>query len=161
MHDLFYDSNFGDVHFGFAVWGPIGSQLVFSYNNDLYYKDSAHAASIRLTVTGITGVLFNGHTDWLYEEEILNSNKALWFSPYGTELAYLQINCSLVDVQSWSRYGEYFNISNNQYSTIESVRYPKPGKHNPEVTLYVINLNKNVGNIRVRKISPPNVMNNE
>lgn len=146
------------MHFQFGLWGPNGSQLVFAYNNDLYYKDSARSESIRLTVTGVTGVIFNGHTDWLYEEEILNSNKALWFSPDGSHLAYLQINCSAVDVQSWNRYGEYYNISNNQYPALETIRYPKPGTRNPVATLHVVNLHQNVDNIRVRHIKPPSEM---
>ena len=68
----------------------------------------------------------------LYEEEILNSNTALWFSPNGDHIAYLQINSTLVDFQCWNKYGEYYNISSNQYPVMESIRYAKPGTRNPE-----------------------------
>ncbi len=106
------------MHFQYGLWGPRGSQLAFVYENNLYYKDAATAETVRLSVTGVPGMIFNGHSDWLYEEEVLNSNVAAWFSPYGTSLAYLQLNDSAVDVQTWSRYGDYYNISNNQYDCL-------------------------------------------
>lgn len=152
---MFANSNFSNAFFQFGAWGPKDSQLIFAYQNNLYYKDSANSETVRITVSGSPGVIFNGHADWLYEEEILNSNRALWFSPYGTDLAYLQINSSLVNVQSWNRYGEYYNLSSNQYPSIESIRYPKPGTPNPEVSLYIVDLHRYVEHIRIRHILPP------
>ena len=153
--NLFSDSKFDDAYFQFAEWGPRASQLVFAYQNNLYYKDSIQAESIRLTVSGKPGVIFNGHTDWLYEEEILNSNKAVWFSPDGDYLAYLEINDTLVDVMSWNKYGEYFNISNNQYPVLETIRYPKPGTNNPQIRVFVVNLHVNADKTKITHIPPP------
>lgn len=129
--------------------------MAFVYNNDVYYKESARSETIRITTTGLNRVVFNGHTDWLYEEEILNSNKALWFSPNGASLAYLEINDTLVEVVSWNRYGEYYNISNNQYPVMETIRYSKPGTPIPKVSLFVAKLHSAVDQIRIQRVSPP------
>lgn len=154
--NLFPTSN--TFYFQFGLFGPRDSQLVFVYNNDIYYKDSAAGEAIRLTTSGLNGVVYNGHGDWLYEEEILDTNRALWFSPNGTYLAYLQINDTGVDIASWNRYGDYYNLTNNQYPVMEMLRYPKPGTNNPQVTLFVVNLNKNVDKIRINKLYPPETM---
>ncbi|MGH0123449.1 UNVERIFIED_CONTAM: hypothetical protein FKN15_012540 [Acipenser sinensis] len=53
-------------------------------------------SSLRLTSSGKQGVIFNGIADWLYEEVILQSHVAHWWSPDGERLAFLMINDSLV-----------------------------------------------------------------
>lgn len=158
---LFEDSRFSEAQFQFGEWGPKGSQLVFSFRNNLYYKDSVNSEAIRLTVSGEPGVIFNGHTDWLYEEEILDSNKALWFSPKGDYLAYLEINDTRVDSISWNRYGEYYNISSNQYPVMQTIRYPKPSTANPRIRIFIVNLHSDVDKVQISQIIPPTKIANQ
>ncbi len=140
----------------YAEWGPYGTQLIFVHRNNLYYKSDVNAIPIQLTSTGIPNVIYNGYTDWVYEEEILESEKAFWVSPDGQHLVYATINDSEVDIMSWPYYGEYYNISSNQYPSEVALRYPKPGRDNPTVEIFVLNLNDSVDNIEVRRLDPPN-----
>jgi hypothetical protein len=50
-------------------------------------------------------------------------------------------------------YGEYYNISSNHYPTEVALRYPKPGRDNPNVEIFVLILNDSV---EVRRLEPPN-----
>uniref|UniRef100_A0A8D3C7K1 Dipeptidyl-peptidase 6b n=1 Tax=Scophthalmus maximus TaxID=52904 RepID=A0A8D3C7K1_SCOMX len=80
----------------FAGWGPRGQQLIFIFENNIYYKTTIESRAIRLVSTGQEGVVFNGLADWLYEEEVLQTHVAHWWSPDGLRLAYMTINDSLV-----------------------------------------------------------------
>ncbi|KAK3546579.1 hypothetical protein QTP70_029947 [Hemibagrus guttatus] len=53
----------------FAGWGPKGQQLIFIFENNIYYQATVKDKPIRLVTTGREGVVFNGLTDWLYEGE--------------------------------------------------------------------------------------------
>ncbi|KAF3842710.1 hypothetical protein F7725_001559 [Dissostichus mawsoni] len=80
----------------FASWGVQGQQLLYIFENNIYYQADVQSSSWRLTSSGQEGVIFNGITDWLYEEEVLLSQAAHWWSPDSSRLAYLTINDSLV-----------------------------------------------------------------
>ncbi|MED6270278.1 hypothetical protein CHARACLAT_008667, partial [Characodon lateralis] len=51
----------------FAGWGPQDQQLIFIFENNIYYRSKVESRSIRLVSTGKEGVIFNGLSDWLYE----------------------------------------------------------------------------------------------
>ncbi|OQR66509.1 inactive dipeptidyl peptidase 10-like [Tropilaelaps mercedesae] len=89
------------------------------------------------TLDGVPDVVFNGIPDWVYEEEILLSNKAMWFSPSGERLCFAKFNDSKVDIQPIPRYGSELDPKSNQYTRIENLRYPKPGRAIPSVELFV------------------------
>uniref|UniRef100_A0A8C1VI37 Uncharacterized protein n=1 Tax=Cyprinus carpio TaxID=7962 RepID=A0A8C1VI37_CYPCA len=78
----------------YAAWGPQGNQLVYVFENDIYYKPDVFGKSIRLTATGRNGMVVNGLSDWTYEEEILLKYPAFWWAKDGARLAYLSINNS-------------------------------------------------------------------
>lgn len=82
-----------------------------------------------ITQSNDATVIFNGIPDWLYEEEILGQNNAIWWSPNGTRLAFASFNDSMVDIMTFSRYGSYHDF-NNLYPFVESIRYPKVSKMN-------------------------------
>ena len=69
-------------------------------------------------------------------EEVLNSDHALWFSPEGKYLAYVQFNDTQVNWYQFPWYGP----SSNEYTSIQKIAYPKPGYANPTVAIYVIDL---------------------
>uniref|UniRef100_A0A646QBZ2 Venom dipeptidyl peptidase 4 n=1 Tax=Hemiscolopendra marginata TaxID=943146 RepID=A0A646QBZ2_9MYRI len=122
----------------YAAWSPKGSAFVMVYKNDIYYKSNPLAeTSTRITNTGLDGTVWNGIPDWVYEEEILNSNHALWFSNDGQMLCFATFNDSKVGILSYLWYGS--DKSDERYPQIASVRYPKPDTPNPSVTLYVCN----------------------
>nr|XP_045608607.1 dipeptidyl peptidase 4-like [Procambarus clarkii] len=145
-----------------ARWAPVGSGLVMvddQYN--IVYKRAANTPEVhRITDTGRPGLLYNGVPDWVYEEEILGSNSAVWFSQDGNMLAYASINDTLVDTVPIPQYGSY-----QQYSLIRSEEYDcisnfclflelQPGQENPKVTLWVVDLRA----IKLRDLKPPNLV---
>ncbi|XP_050712996.1 inactive dipeptidyl peptidase 10-like isoform X2 [Eriocheir sinensis] len=137
-----------------ARWAPRSTAIIMvdDHYNIVYRptvdKDTVH----RLTNTGKPGLIYNGVPDWVYEEEILDSNSALWFSPDGTKLAYASLNDTLVGTVAVPHYGAH-----QQYPTMYNLRYPKPGQENPKVTLWVIDLTS-LRPIMPRDLKPPNVV---
>ena len=69
-------------------------------------------------------------------EEVLNSDHALWFSPEGKYLAYVQFNDAQVNWYQFPWYGP----SSDVYTSIRKIAYPKPGYANPTVAIYVMDL---------------------
>ncbi|OBS66068.1 hypothetical protein A6R68_05392, partial [Neotoma lepida] len=69
---------------------------IYIFENNIYYQPDIKSSSLRLTSSGKEGIVFNGIADWLYEEELLHSHIAHWWSPDGERLAFLMINDSLV-----------------------------------------------------------------
>ncbi|MBN3321857.1 DPP6 protein, partial [Atractosteus spatula] len=85
-----------NVQLQYAGWGPHGHQLVFMFENNIYYQATMESRAIRLVSSGKEGVIFNGLSDWLYEEEIFQTHIAHWWSPDGARLAYATIDDTLV-----------------------------------------------------------------
>ncbi|XP_037042142.1 venom dipeptidyl peptidase 4 isoform X1 [Bradysia coprophila] len=122
-----------------AEWAPTGSSIVFVANDrNIYYKQSVTSAPITITDDG-GPVIFNGVCDWVYEEEVFSSKTALWFSPDGTKLAYVQFNDTEVQVMHLQIYGPPGSIQ-YQYVHLVPMHYPKVGTRNPTVKLYSVNL---------------------
>ena len=47
---------------------------------------------VQLTNNGLPGVFYNGIPDWVFEEEVLEGNEALWWSPDSSKLVrYVRI----------------------------------------------------------------------
>ncbi|XP_062396254.1 inactive dipeptidyl peptidase 10 isoform X1 [Sardina pilchardus] len=118
----------------YAEWGPQGSQLVYVFDNDIYYQPDVSSQPMRLTSTGKEGLVVNGVTDWTYEEEVLLSYKALWWSVDGARLAYLTINNSATPLMEIPHFLGGIYPSNILYP------YPKAGSHISSVRLFVVNL---------------------
>ncbi|XP_067137376.1 inactive dipeptidyl peptidase 10-like isoform X2 [Centruroides vittatus] len=125
----------------YAAWGRQGSQMVYVKDNNVYYSPlfTKRGEPRVLSQTGMDGVIYNGIPDWLYEEEILKSNNAIWWSDDGTRLSFASFDDSMVDVMQYSWYGSYKDSSNIYPQTMD-LRYPKPGRPNPIVTLWVVDL---------------------
>ncbi|KAI4585277.1 hypothetical protein MJG53_006811 [Ovis ammon polii x Ovis aries] len=119
----------------YAGWGPKGQQLIFIFENNIYYCAHVGKQAIRVVSTGKEGVIYNGLSDWLYEEEILKTHIAHWWSPDGTRLAYATINDSRVPVMELPTY------TGSVYPTAKPYHYPKAGCENPSISLHVIGLN--------------------
>ncbi|KAL7879437.1 hypothetical protein SRHO_G00016910 [Serrasalmus rhombeus] len=135
----------------YAGWGPKGQQLIFIFENNIYYQATVRDKPIRLVTTGKEGVIFNGLTDWLYEEEIFQSYTAHWWSPDGLRLAYSTINDTLVPKMEMPMF------TGSLYPSAQEFRYPKAGEENPEIYLSVVNLNGPVHTIRMKKPEDPRI----
>ncbi|CAG5056647.1 unnamed protein product [Parnassius apollo] len=124
-----------------AVWGS-GCALAYVENNNVYYVPNVTRPDIvaALTTDGIPGELYNGATDWIYEEEVFNAAEALWFSPNGTYLVVASFDDRHVESAIYPYYGSTSDLD-NQYPQLIQFKYPKVGRTNPVVSLRVFNLN--------------------
>ncbi|XP_030623526.1 inactive dipeptidyl peptidase 10 [Chanos chanos] len=118
----------------YAAWGPQGNQLVYVFESDIYYKSDVSSQAVQLTSTGRHGLVVSGVTDWTYEEEILLTYPAHWWSKDGARLAYLTINNSVTPVMEVPYFLGGIYPSNILYP------YPKAGSGIPAVSLFVVNL---------------------
>ncbi|RSH95247.1 hypothetical protein EHS25_000333 [Saitozyma podzolica] len=137
-----------------AVWSPVGHSLAYVDNNDLFVitgdqLGGANPQSIRVTNDGSAAV-FNGVPDWVYEEEVFETDKAVWWSPDGKALAYLRSDESAVKDYKL----EYYNPTNDafdvhQYPTELDMKYPKPGTPNPLVSVHTFSLSEYASSLSV------------
>lgn len=125
-------------HLLLAEWNPTSNGIVFNYLYNLYYKKSPDEPEIQLTFDGHQ-TLYNGVPDWVYEEEVLSSNSAMWLSPNGKWLAFIKFNDTQVPFVDIPIYGPPGSI-NFQYTLSRFVHYPKAGAPNPIITLQLIDL---------------------
>uniref|UniRef100_A0AAY5JWT6 Dipeptidyl peptidase like 10 n=1 Tax=Esox lucius TaxID=8010 RepID=A0AAY5JWT6_ESOLU len=117
-----------------ASWGVQGQQLIYIFENNIYYQSDVRSNSLRITSSGEERVIFNGIADWLYEEEILHSHITHWWSPDGERLAFLMINDTLVPNMFLPQF------TGSTYPKSQEYPYPKAGQPNPVVRLLVVNL---------------------
>uniref|UniRef100_A0A8C3RPX9 Dipeptidyl peptidase like 10 n=1 Tax=Chelydra serpentina TaxID=8475 RepID=A0A8C3RPX9_CHESE len=130
----------------YAAWGVQGEQLIYIFENNIYYQPDVKSSSLRLTSSGKEGIVFNGIADWLYEEELLHSHIAHWWSPDGERLAFLMINDTLVPNMVIPRF------TGGLYPKGKHYPYPKAGQTNPTVKLFVVNL---YGPTHTLELMPP------
>ncbi|CAH2304919.1 inactive dipeptidyl peptidase 10 [Pelobates cultripes] len=62
----------------YAEWGATGQQLIYIFENNIYYQREVKGSSLRLTSSGKDGIIYNGIADWLYEEHILQNTLCHW-----------------------------------------------------------------------------------
>ncbi|KAG0172925.1 hypothetical protein DFQ29_008182 [Apophysomyces sp. BC1021] len=117
----------------YAEWSPTGHQVAYVMHNDLYVCDLETQS--RITYDG-SSTVFNGIPDWVYEEEVLQRNYALWWAPDSTHVAYMRFNETSVPEYRL----QFYTTSNTSYPDEVSIKYPKPGAQNPLVSLHVYSL---------------------
>ncbi|XP_019960254.2 inactive dipeptidyl peptidase 10 [Paralichthys olivaceus] len=118
----------------YASWGHQGNQLAYVFDGDIYYKPSVAGKPLRLTTTDQGQKVVNGISDWTYEEEVLLTYVAHWWSMDGARLAYLSINNSATPVM------EIPQFLGGLYPSNVLFHYPKAGSSIPSVSLFVVNL---------------------
>jgi hypothetical protein len=128
-------------------WNPAygARDFVFVYENNIFYQESPVLPALPITSSG-SEFRYHGVADWLYEEEILNDAKALWWSKSGEYLAY-----ALFDDKNVSKIILPY-YTQKPYPTYHSIAYPKAGDaHQPAVFLWIWNKELNT----TQMILPP------
>lgn len=97
---------------------------------DKYFATNSKE-SIQITFDGEENTVYNGITDWLYEEEIFLHSTALFWSPSENKLAYVKFNDSNVDYYMFPIY------DGTQYNYVNKIRYPKADAKNPIVKVFI------------------------
>jgi dipeptidyl-peptidase-4 len=131
------DGDWKEKYIQFAGWGTVGNALVFVYNNNLYYQADPHSTSNPITSSG-GPLVYNAIPDWVYEEEILHSNAAHWWSPDATYVAFAHFDDRNVPLYHFPYYGPL----TSHYGDMEDIPYPKAGDPrpfiNPKVKVYLM-----------------------
>jgi dipeptidyl aminopeptidase/acylaminoacyl peptidase len=112
-----------------ASWSPYYNFITFIQDNNLYLFEVATKSIERITEDGSDDI-YNGRPDWVYEEEVLSKDNALWWSPDETYVIYLKTDDSLVETLNLETF-----ISAENYPKVTKIKYPKPGNKNPIVQL--------------------------
>ncbi|XP_063617877.1 uncharacterized protein LOC134790840 [Cydia splendana] len=118
-----------------------GHSLAYVLDNNVYYLPENSNEAIQLTDDGIPGVIYNGHADWVYEEDVMYTGQATWFNPTGTYLAFASYNDTEVGSYSYYYYVDKTD-PDDLYPELFDLKYPKVGDTNPTVNLRVINLER-------------------
>jgi dipeptidyl-peptidase 4 len=115
----------------YAKWSPTDPNVIaFVMENNIYLWKNGTV--IQVTENG-SPTLYHGVPDWVYEEEVLESNSALWFSPDGEYIAFLTFDDEKVPVYTVPYYMRS-PAKALPYSRQKHIRYPKPGYPNPLVS---------------------------
>ncbi|CAE6405098.1 unnamed protein product [Rhizoctonia solani] len=126
-----------------AAWSPTGRSIAWVMANDIYViqEPSPDAEPLRLTYSG-NATLFHGVPDWVYEEEVLASSSALWWSPTSSHIAYLALD----ETNVLEYVVPVYNPTSDAASVVPyggdsiTIKYPKPGYGNPLVHVAICDL---------------------
>src|SRR5262249_15995317 len=107
-----------------ASFSPDGKLVAFVRSNNLYVVDIATHTERALTTDG-SDVLCNGKADWVYYEEVFGrGQRAYWWSPDSSHIAFLQLDDSPVNKFTVVDFA-------TKKPEPETTPYPKAGTANP------------------------------
>ncbi|KUI66645.1 putative dipeptidyl-aminopeptidase B [Cytospora mali] len=121
-----------------ASWSPTSDSIVFVRENNLYLRWVGSEEVRHITKDGGKNY-FYGRPDWVYEEEVLGGNSAVWWSEDGKYLAFYRTNDTGVPEYplqyfiSKPKGGKDEGLEN--YPQELNMKYPKAGATNPVVDL--------------------------
>ena len=135
---VFIEEDSSIQHVGDSIalteWSPNSIDLAYVQDNNIYLYSTKKGQTITQITNDGNYQIFNGRPDWVYEEEIFETDRTLWWSPNGKYLAYLKIDET--DVEEYII--PYFVQDKvDQYPEMKSIKYPKSGTPNPKVELLV------------------------
>ncbi|XGW32456.1 hypothetical protein V3C99_017195 [Haemonchus contortus] len=117
-------------------WNPNRNKndFVFVHDYNLYYQaDPEKPGSAQQLTKDGHYLLRYGVADWLYEEEILSSAEAIWWSDSGNYISYLRFDDRSVNRIYIPKY-----LRGSQYPQYMEIPYPKAGvEENPQTVLYI------------------------
>lgn len=116
----------------YATFSPDGNSVAFIFKGNLYVKNLLDGKLTQITNDGSDNV-FNGVSDWVYEEEFVVTQAYFW-SPDSKSIAFYRFDDSKVPVYSMNEYHD------SLYPTVYSFRYPKAGTPNPTVDIKIYNI---------------------
>lgn len=114
-----------------AELSPDGAWMGYERDGDLFASDLGAGKETRLT-DDATATKYNGHFDWVYEEEFGLAQAWSW-SPDSRHIAYWQVDESPEPVLQFSD----FAGAHPDWTTI---RIPQPGDSNPTVKIGVVDV---------------------
>lgn len=117
-----------------AVMSPNNRYIVYAKaDNNLYIFKLDYMTEVPLTTSKEGSEIFNGISDWLYEEEF-GTTCMFAFSPDSKQLAFVRLDEQ--DVPSF----EWQEMLGVQYPKTLSLRYPKAGDANAKASVCVYDI---------------------
>eukprot|EP01006_Ploeotia_vitrea_P030319 TRINITY_DN62775_c0_g1_i1.p1 TRINITY_DN62775_c0_g1~~TRINITY_DN62775_c0_g1_i1.p1 ORF type:complete len:838 (-),score=74.57 TRINITY_DN62775_c0_g1_i1:697-2844(-) len=96
-----------------------------------------------------------GQAGWLYEEEVLATDNAMYWAPDGDQLAFLRFNLTQVPYYTIMRTPDKLDTTADSYPESVIYHYPLAGAENPVVTLYVYSWSTNkLREVKIDVLSP-------
>lgn len=126
----------GDEKVLYATFSPDGNSVAFIFKGNLYVRNLTDGKLTQITNDGSDDI-FNGVSDWVYEEEFVVTRAYFW-SPDSKSIAYYRFDDSKVHVFSMNEYHD------SLYPTVYSFRYPKAGTPNPSVAIKIYNVQNGI-----------------
>uniref|UniRef100_A0A915N2Q5 Uncharacterized protein n=1 Tax=Meloidogyne javanica TaxID=6303 RepID=A0A915N2Q5_MELJA len=124
----------GDENVKVVAWNPKGNDFAYVYNNNVFYQSDPLTLKSQQITNDSSEDILNGVADWLYEEEILQTSQALWWSKDGKFLAFLTIDNREVP------HVPIMHFAHHQYPKVARQPYPKVDeKHLPQIWLSIWN----------------------
>lgn len=122
-----------------AKWSPDSSKIAFVLENNVFVKDISNFTQpiIKKVTTDGGKEIFYGKPDWVYEEEVFESDTALWWSPDSEYLSMLRSNDTQVPEYPIPYFVQDNKLPNDTYPELRMIKYPKAGYPNPVVDFLV------------------------
>jgi dipeptidyl-peptidase-4 len=118
----------------YCSFSPDGTKVAFTRDNNLFYVNLSNFQEVQITQDGERNKIINGHTDWVYEEE-LSLTKAFAWSPDSKKIAFYRFDESDVreyNLQKWNQ--------GQLYPEDYRYKYPKAGEDNSVVEIKIFEL---------------------
>ena len=121
-----------------AELSPDGSKIGYERDGNMYVYDFNAKMEKQLTTDGGKGDIFNGHYDWVYEEEFGQAQAWSW-SNDNKYIAYWHFDESPVPVYQMTDF-------DGLHAKYEKIAYPQVGDPNANIKIGVVDVNtgKNV-----------------
>lgn len=121
-----------------AVLSPNGKYVVYAKGRDLYVYKVDFATEVAITQTEPEADVYQGITDWLYEEEF-GVTHVFAFSPDSKQLAFLRLDETQVPTFEWQQMlpADSLDLWTKKYPASDYLRYPKAGEHNAQASVCV------------------------
>ena len=129
-----------------ASWSPMSDSVVFTRENNLYLRKTSSTQTLQITKDGGPNI-FYGRPDWVYEEEVLSSNSATWWSEDGKFIAFFRTDESNVPTYPIQYFlstpsGKKIIPGLENYPEVRNIKYPKAGAPNPIVNIQFYDVEK-------------------
>ncbi|KAF7511373.1 hypothetical protein GJ744_004562 [Endocarpon pusillum] len=133
------DPLYPDARIQLASWSPTSDAVVFTRDNNMFIRSLVSGEVKQITRDG-GEQLFYGAPDWVYEEEVYQTNSVTWWAKDGKYIAYLRTNESAVPEYPVQYFlsrpsGEKPAPGLENYPEVRHIKYPKAGAPNPTVDL--------------------------
>lgn len=123
-----------------ATFSPDGQKIAFVRTNNIYVYELDTKKEYPITLDGQPTRIINGHTDWVYEEE-LEYTRAYEWSPDSKNICYIKFDETQVCKYTLQKYQGMCPSypKNEMYPSNTIYKYPKAGEKNSIVTVHSYN----------------------